>query len=305
MHCYRHNAIAVAQPVSDHCEGWGRGSRWVRLAICCLVLCGATNLAFAAESNRQQGMQATTSDAARRQAIKAIPLKKIDPKYRRSVHKVLTDSSIYRRMPTQMVDCDPKLFTFLAQNPEVLVEMWQHMGISRVQLQRRGDNKFFLSDGAGTKGDLVIVEQQCDDQAQNRIVMYSEGAYEGKPFKRPVHAQCVLLLRSGSFKETNNRDYVACRLDSFVRIERTSIELFAKALHPWVGKTADANFADTITFISNLSQAAEQRPAAIERLVDDLPRVTKQRQKQFARIAYKCAEKYDSQTSPRIARKSQ
>ncbi|MEM8946162.1 MAG: hypothetical protein AAGD11_13390 [Planctomycetota bacterium] len=249
-------------------------------------------------------MQASTSEAARREATSYVPLDRIHRQYRSSVQKVMADCSLYRRMPTQMVDCDPRLFTFLAKNPELLVEMWRHMGISRVNLQRTGDNTFDLADGAGTTGKLVIVEQKCDERAQNRIVMYSEGAYEGKPFKRPVRAQCVLILRSGSITETNGRDYVACRLDTFVRIERTSIELFAKAMHPWVGKTADANFADTIGFISSLSKAAEQRPKKIERLVSSLPRVSSQRQRRMIQLAYDCSEKYD-EPSARLAKKTE
>jgi len=273
------------------------------LAIC-LVFAQWVLPLQAAESPRRPSMQSTTSETARREATRAVPLEKMAPQYRRLVQQVITDSSLYRRLPTQMVDCDPELFTFLAQNPEMLVEMWQHMGISRVSLKRTSKNTFSLSDGAGTTGKLVLVEQQCDAQAQNRIVMYCAGAYEGKPFKRPVRAQCVLLLRSGSMKETNSRDYVACRLDSFVRIERTSVELFAKALHPWVGKTADANFTDTIAFISNLSRAAEQKPAMIQRLVNNLPRVTKQRQQALINIAHQCARKYDGQAVPQIARKT-
>ena len=253
-------------------------------------------------SSQRAAMQATTSDAARREATSAIPLKDIHPRYRKSVHRVLTDSSLYRRLPTQMVDCDPKLFTFLVLNPETLVEMWQEMGISRVALRRTGEDTFSLTDNAGTTGELVIVEQKCDDRAQNRIVMYCEGAYEGRPFKRPVRAQCVLLLRSGSMTETNQRDYVACRLDSFIRIERTSIELFAKAMHPWVGRTADANFTDTVHFVSNFSQAAEHRPATIARLVGSLPRVTKDRQQQLVQIAYDCSKKYDGVQTTRVAR---
>ena len=277
--------------------------RVVLTVVCCLaiVACFADDLSAANQSRKH--MQATTSDSARQEAIEAIPLKTISSKYRRSVQKVLSDCSLYRRMPTQMVDCDPQLFTFLAKNPEMLVEMWQHMGISQVSLRRMNANTYSLSDGAGTTGKLVIVEQKCDDRAQNRIVMYSEGAYDGKPFKRPLKAQCVLLLRSGSITETNGRDYVACRLDSFIRIERTSIELFAKAMHPWVGRTADANFADTISFVSNLSQAAERRPATIERLVNSLPRVGKQRQQQMVQLTYRCAEKYDNKDSARLARK--
>jgi len=274
------------------------------LAVSCLLAsCWSTD-SLAAKQGRQSQMLASTSDAARREAVQAIPFKKIGTQYRHLVHKVITDSSLYRRMPTQIVDCDPQLFTFLIKNPEMLVEIWQQMGISRVMLERTGDNTFTLSDGAGTTGKLLIVEQQCDGRAQNRIVMYSEGAYEGKPFKRPVRAQCVLLLRSGSTKETNGRDYVACRLDSFVRIERTSIKLFAKAMHPWVGKTADANFADTISFISNLSKAAEKRPNTIERLVNSLPRVTEHRQQQLVRIAQHCSQKYTGKSARLVAQKA-
>ena len=311
MDCCRSIVSGTAQRAWG-CLGKAIRSDWLQVprlrttlsATCCLILLCATGDLSAAQRKRQQSMQASTSDAARNEAAKAVPLNKIYPKYRKSVHKVMTDSSLFRRMPTQMVDCDPQMFTFLMKNPEMLVEMWQHMGISRVNLRRTGANTFSLADGAGTTGTLIIVEQKCDGNAQNRIVMYAEGAYEGKPFKRPVRAQCVLLLRSGSMKETNGRDYVACRLDTFVRIERTSLELFAKAMHPWVGKTADANFADTISFISNLSQAAEQRPATIERLVNSLPRVTPQRQQRLVRIAYDCAEKYDGAATPRVARKA-
>ena len=276
-----------------------RCAHWSLWFAACLLLAGPVR---AADSALEQAMQSTTSDVARREATRAVPLNNIHPQYRQLVHKVLTDSSLFRRLPTQMVDCDPQLFTFLAQNPETLVQMWQQMGISHVSLERTGENTFALSDNAGTTGKLVIVEQKCDQHAQNRIVMYCEGAYEGKPFNKPVRAQCVLLLRSGSMKETNNRDYVACRLDSFIRIQRTSIELFAKAMHPFVGKTADANFTDTVSFISNFSQAAEQQPAKIERLVNSLPRVTKDRQQRLVEIAYNCSEKYDVASAPRVAR---
>lgn len=250
------------------------------LVICWLVLAPRVPC-WSAEN-----MQATTSKSARQEAIRAISLKKIHPKYRQSVQQVLNDSSLYRRLPTQMVDCNPELFTFLAQNPEMLVEIWRYLGITKVEVQRTDANAFRLTDNSGTTGKLFIVEQSCDRRAQNRIVMYAEGAYEGKPFKQPVRAQCVLLLRSGSFKETNDRHYVAARLDSFIHIDRTSIELFAKAVHPFVGKTADRNFGDTLQFISNFSSEAETRPSTIEKLVSRLPHVHPERQDRLIQIAY-------------------
>ncbi len=261
-------------------------------------------LALPMRCQAADGTQATTSKSARREAIRSIPLKKIHPKYRQAVQRVLDDTSLYRRLPTQMVDCNPELFTFLAQNPEMLVEIWRYLGITKVDLQRSGKNTFRLTDNAGTTGKLVLVEQSCDPQAQNRIVMFAEGAYEGKPFKQPVRAQCVLLLRSGSFKETNDRQYVAARLDSFIHIDRTSLEWFAKAVHPLVGRTADRNFGDTLQFIGNLSHEAETRPATVAQLVSNLPHVSADRQERLIQIAYRSRSDSTPSAIQRVARVS-
>jgi len=264
---------------------------WALLAVslCCCTAAGAS-AGWAAQTS-----SSTTSSQARNEAVRAIPFQRIAPNYRRRVKQVLSDTSLYRRLPTMTVDCHPPLLTFLAKNPDVLVQIWRQLGISNIDLVREGNHRFRLTDSVGTVGHLVIVEQNCDDRAQNRLVMYAEGAYEGKPFRRPVRAQCVLLLRSGSVKETNGRHYVAVRLDTFLRIDRASLELFAKAVHPLVGKTNDRNFADTINFISKMSQAAETRPLTIERLANSLPKVSDERKRQLVNITYECA---DQQTQP-------
>lgn len=274
-------------------------SRW---KICTIAtVCGL--LAAAGPTQAVETNRASTSAASRADALRAIPLRRIDPQYRSAVQQVLNDTSLYRRLPTMMVDCHPPMFTFLAQNPDLLVQIWRQLGISNVNLVRTGTNAYRLTDSVGTTGKLVIVEQTCDDLAQNRVVMVAEGAYEGKPFKRPVTAQCVMLLRSGSVQETNGKHYVAARLDTFVRIDRRSLELFAKALHPLVGKNADRNFSDTITFIGNLSQAAETRPATIERLAMSLPHTSTGQRSTFAQLAYQCSEQESAEPEgPRLAR---
>lgn len=252
------------------------------------LILAALSLQAAGRAEKPEQLQATTSDKAKKAAIAAIPFDRLDRQYRQAIHQVVHDCSLYRRMPTEMIDCNPQLFTYLANNPEMLVEMWRELGISQVELERTGKNRFRMTDNAGTTGKLVLVEQNCDEKAQNRIVMYAAGEYEGKPFARPIRAECVLVLRSGSVLETNGRHYVAARLDSFVRIDRTSIKLFAKAMHPWVGKTADRNFTDTMGFISNLSRAAETRPESIEKLVSSLSRLPNERRQQMVEIAYRC-----------------
>lgn len=259
-----------------------------------LLLCSVVAVSdLSAQSTSPQSsrsLEASTSNAAKRDAIKSIPFQNIAPSNRNAIRKVVNECSLYRRMPTGIVPCGPDMFTFLMQHPEILVEMWRELGISRVDLVKTGSNTFQISDNAGTTAKLTIVEQKCEKGAQNRIIMFADGAYEGKMFKSPVRAQCVLLLRSGSFHETNDRTYVAARLDTFVRIDRTSIKLFAKAMHPWVGKTADRNFIDTMKFVSNLSQAGEKNPETIERLVNRLSRIPERDQKEILQITYESAK---------------
>lgn len=269
----------------------------VALSLSCSNLFATPGAAWAGETS-----PSTTSNAARNEAIRAIPFRRIAPEYQRKIHEVLAETSLYRRMPTMTVDCFPPLFTYMAQNPEVLVQIWRQLGISNVDLVRTGENSFRLTDSFGTVGRLTIVDQQCDERAQNQLVMVAEGAYDGKPFKNPVRADCVLLLRSGSVAETNGRQYVAARLDTFIRIDRASLELFAKAVHPLVGRTADRNFADTIQFIGNMSHASATRPATIERLANSLPHVTDDRKSRLVRITYQCADQEPASTETRLAR---
>lgn len=244
----------------------------------------------------------TSSSEARNEAIRAIPYKRLAPEHRRHIREILNDTSVYRRLPTVTVDCYPPLFTFMAENPEVLVQVWRQLGISNVDLVRTGENTFRLTDSMGTVGQLTIVDRQCDQHAQNRIVMLAQGSYDGKPFKSPVRADCLLLLRSGSVEETNGRQYVAARLDTFIRIDRASLELFAKVVHPLVGKMADRNFTDTIHFVGNMSQASAARPATIERLANSLPHVSAERKSRLVRIAQACAEQESVTTDTSLAR---
>ncbi len=260
-----------------------RTIRALMVPLCIAAIIGSSPTLSAAENS-----SSTTSKAARREAVRAIPLKRIAPEYRRKVMHVVNNASLYRRLPTMTVDCHPPMFTYLVQNPDALVQIWRQLGISNVELVKTSENNFRLADNVGTEGKLVIVEQKCDSHAQNRVVMYAEGQYEGKPFKKPVRAQCVMVLRSGSMKETNGRNYVAARFDTFVKIDRASLELFARAIHPLVGKSADRNFSDTMQFISSMSQAAELRPATIARLTNSLPHVSEASKSELVKIAYDC-----------------
>jgi len=247
-------------------------------------------LFLATAARAESASDASTSEATQVEARRSIPLAKIDPQFRPAVAEVIGEPTIFRRMPTSVIDCRPELFTFLAQNPEVMVEIWRHLGVSQVTLTRIDERTCKISDGAGTTGTIIVVEQTCEEGAQNRIVMLANGSFSGKPFQQAISAQCVFVLTSGSKEETNGRRFVAARMDAFIKLDRMSLALVAKAVHPFVGQTADRNFTDTMLFVSNLSYTAEKRPEAIEQVAIDMKNLDQPRRQGLIKAAYQCAE---------------
>ena len=164
-----------------------------------------------------------------------------------------------------MIDCDPALYVFMVRYPEVVVNMWELMDITRMKLKRIGKYTFDANDGAGTSAKVQLVYG-----TSNLHVYYGEGFYEGPLLKRRTKGRCVLVLASGYTELDNGRTYVTSRLDVFVRVDSIGAELVAKTLQPLIGKTADFNYSETHRFLSEISRAAETKWPGMERL---LPRL--------------------------------
>ena len=65
--------------------------------------------------------------------MRELPLDKIDEADRQRVIEVLKHTSVYRRLPTQVMRCDPELFQFVIDHPEVMANIWQLLGIEDIQ----------------------------------------------------------------------------------------------------------------------------------------------------------------------------
>jgi hypothetical protein len=93
-------------------------------------------------------------------------------------------------------------------------------------------------------------------------------------------------------QETNGRHYVTVRLDSFIKIEQMGIELVAKTAQPWISKTTDRNFIETLGFVSNFSRTAEKNPHGIERLAMRLSSVDQPTRSELVALSFRTAERY-------------
>ena len=230
--------------------------------------------------------KADTSRAARADAIKSLPLDQLSPAARRKVAAVVNKASVFRRSPVHVGACDPEMYLFLVRHPEVLVNIWEVMGISNVAMKRTGKTTFRAADGAGT---LCNVEYLFGDSKKH--VIYAEGSYEGPLFKKPIRAKCVLIVRSGYVRAADGRYHVTSRLDMFIKIENPAVELLVKAFQPMVGAVSDTNFSETAAFIARVSRTAERNPEGMKRLAEKLTGLTPEVREKFASLNAKVGEK--------------
>jgi hypothetical protein len=238
---------------------------------------------------------ATSSRAARDEAIRTLPWKQMSPANRRTAQTIINSASIYRRLPTRIIDCDPDLFTFLLQHPEVVVDVWRVMGVSQVALAKAPDGIYHGTDGAGTTGTVRYLFSNWGANAQNVAVVCADGAYTGAPFVTPLKAQTIMLVRSSAVQETNGRRYITVRVDSFVNVEQLGIEIIAKTVQPWINKTADQNLIETLTFIGNFSRTAEKNPQGMQRLATRLNTVDEPTRNELVNLCFRTAERYAQQ----------
>lgn len=224
--------------------------------------------------------EADTSPLSRDEAIRALPLAELTAETRRKLLAVVERPSIYRRLPQKSIDCDPALYLFLIRNPEVVVNIWQIMGISNMTAERRGPYLWKGNDGAGTICDVELVYGTDDLH-----VLYSDGFYEGSVLARKLSGRCVLILQSGFAQSADRRWQVGNRMDVFLQIDNLAADVIARTLSPWIGKVADSNFHESCRFASKLAQTAEQNGPGVQRLADKLSKVEPPVREEFSKVA--------------------
>ena len=256
---------------------------WARSAVCICYLIVAWGLGVAGTSpaSAQQFTQltkATSSRAAKADAIRSIPYKNLSREAQKRLALVMSKPTMYRRMPLTMIQCDPELHRFAIRHPEVIVNIWQLMGITQVTAERIAPYVLKCNDGVGTITDIELIYGDQDTH-----ILLCEGSYEGPLFRKPLQGRCVLVLRSGAVPAKDGFQ-ITNQLDIFLQIDHAGLDIFAKTLHPLLGKSADVNFTESMKFVERMSHAAATNNSGMQHMVSRLDQVQPVIRQQFAQV---------------------
>lgn len=232
------------------------------------------------DRSKSEQSEGTSSREAKQAAIRAIPFDQLTPDANSRLRSVIDDASYFRRLPTQTVECDPEMYTFLVRHPEVVVNIWDLMGITKVTLERVGEYQLSGNDGAGTtcKMDLVYGSDALH-------VYQSQGAYQGNLWARELRGRCVVMLHNRATKLPDGSPGMVAWMDAFMKLENVGAELVVKTLGPLVGKTADHNFVECAGFFSQISQTARFNPHGLQQVAMRLKNVSPSIRDEFMRTS--------------------
>ena len=218
--------------------------------------------------------------ADKKQAVSEIPFSRLDAAAKRKVNSVVENTSVFKRMTPQIIDCDPRYYMFLIRHPEVIVSIWQMMDATDMRITRKGPLVFNADEGEGTVGTLEFL---YGDQKVH--VLYGEGAYTGSLTKRPIRADCLLVLHSNFTTDKSGRTFVKTQLDMFVDVKNVGVDLIARTFQHMIGNTTDLNFAETANFITKLSRTTEENGPGVQHLAMRLTEINEPTRREFARHA--------------------
>ena len=230
--------------------------------------------------------KATTSRAAREEALQSIPLAKLSAAAKAKANWVTSNGAIFRRLPIRVIPCDPDMYLFLVQHPNVVVNIWETLGAEHLTMQQTGPDTYRVTDDIGTTGTL-----ECLYRSHDTNVVYINGTYRGALFGQPIRARGLMVLRSGYVRKTDGRYFVTSRLDAFMHIEPSGVEFLTKTFLPTVGRVADNNFTQTAAFVASVSRTAETNNRGMKRLASKLARVQPEVRQQFAQVADQVAQR--------------
>ena len=221
------------------------------------AICAGTSSAFATD----QLTDGSSSKQLRLQTVNSLPYQQLNAQTREKISDILNKPNIYRRLPVTSINADPDYFRFLVRYPEVIVNIWQLMGVTKMATDRTGPYTVDTNDGAGTLSSLELVYG-----SDNLHIFYGSGSYEGPVLKRKLKGKAVLVLRSENSQGPNGKPVATSQLDIFLKVDNATAGLIAKTIQPLVGTTADHNFVESLKFVERLNDTTSKNGPGVQQM---------------------------------------
>jgi hypothetical protein len=216
--------------------------------------------------------KASSSKAARKAAIDALPLGSMPEEQRRRVSQIVNGSSIFRDLPTLQFDTDPRVYHFFMDHPEAAVSIWRVMKISDFQMRQTGPGAYETDDGEGTRGRIDVAFR-----GPNEVVVLCDGEYKSALLPTAVKACGVLHISVEFGERPDGTTFATHRARLFVYFPSQTIETVARLMSPVSNAIIDQNFREVSMFLHMMSTAMSRQPGWVEAVSKRMENVSDER----------------------------
>jgi hypothetical protein len=212
-------------------------------------------------------------------AIKKIPWDELTTPVKQKISSIIQNNSVYYHLPTQAIFCDPEVYQYFLEHPDLLVGFWESLGVTQITLRETETNRYNLIETTGTIADVGMFYRST-----NCCVVYAKGEYKNPITNRKIDGETLLILQSRYARNAENEPIVVCKLDVFIKIDNIGADLLAKLFSTSLGKIADGNFEQTLGFVSHVSDTSAISANAVKRLTKSVKNVREEVRNDFTDV---------------------
>ena len=233
----------------------------------------------------------SSSKKLRQEVVKQLPWAQLNAETKAKIADVVDKPNMYRSLPRMAIQIDPDYLHFLIRHPEVVVNIWELMGITEMKAKRVAPYLIETDDGAGTTSEMELVYGSNDTH-----IFYGEGQYEGPVLRKKLSARCVIVVKTSPRNQGIGLDggqtagvvskerQMVCQLDVFLKIQNAAAGFVVRTIQPIVGPTADHNFSESMKFLQRLNETTEKNGYGVQEMGKKLS-VNRPVQEKFISIA--------------------
>lgn len=243
---------------------------------------GPASLAFASEEELSVDVLngGSSSIFQVRKAKSEVPVNRLAAADQKVVKSVLSDTSIYRKLPEVRCETAPQVLEFFLDHPDIAVSVWRALGVSELQLTQTAGNKYHADAGDGSVGTVQVMLRE-----DRQRVIYCDGRFVNPVARSPIQAKCVLHFRNRYEKTRQGLIYARHSATMFVSLPQSAIEAAARVISPVSNRIADKNFEEVSLFIRMMSVAMTSRLGWCEKVADRLDGVPSGSGNKFFQLA--------------------
>lgn len=224
----------------------------------------------------------TSSSAARRAALAALPMKKLTKAQQKRVKHIVGNIGMFRKLPTLQFQIEPEAYQFFVKHPDVACSIWRVMKISQLEMYQTGPWRYDIDMKDGTVGVIDILQQSNTSQ-----LIICEGEFKSPFITKPMKAEALLHLQAKQIKDRQGKDITVHQASLFVSFPSQTVEAAAKFISPISNIMIDQNFHEMSLFAQMMSFAMKRQPGWVEQTANKMEGVLKIRKPQLIKLTAK------------------